>query len=178
VPNLARQDQFVVLLEEHKKILFKVASSYCRSSADRDDLVQEMILQLWRSFDRYDDRQRFSTWMYRVSLNVAISFYRREAPRSRATVPADDSIFDIAATATDVVMLDDELRMLQRFIEQLDELDRALVILYLDGNRHDTIAEVLGISESNVGTKISRIKQRIRREWGNHSTKEHTHGAR
>jgi len=173
-----RQDQFLILLEEHKKILFKVASVYCRNRADRDDLVQEMTLQLWRSFGRYDDRQRFSTWMYRVSLNVAISFYRRESRRSRATVPADDSILEVAGEEIDVVMLSDELRMLHRVIEQLDELDRALVLLYLDGNPHDTIADVMGISESNVGTKIGRIKQRIRREWSRHSTGEHTNGSR
>jgi RNA polymerase sigma-70 factor (ECF subfamily) len=178
VPNLARQDQFLILLEEHQRILFKVASSYCRNPADRDDLVQEMTLQLWRSFDRYDERQRFSTWMYRVSLNVAISFYRREARRSRVTVPGDESMLDIAAAEADVVGLDDDLRILQRLIERLDELDRALVILYLDGNRHDTIADVLGISESNVGTKISRIKQRIRREWESYSREERIHGTR
>jgi RNA polymerase sigma-70 factor (ECF subfamily) len=166
------------LLEEHKKILFKIASSYCPYPADRDDLVQEMTLQLWRSFGRYDDRQRFSTWMYRVSLNVAISFYRREARRSRATVPAGDAILDIAVAETAVLAINDDLRMLHRFIQQLDELDRALIILYLDGNRHDTIAEVLGISESNVGTKISRIKQRLRREWASYSIEEHTHGSR
>ncbi len=177
MPKRPQQDRFLVLLEEHKKILFKIASLYCRNPGDRDDLVQEMTLQLWRSFGRYDDRQRFSTWMYRVSLNVAISFYRREARRSRATVPASDGILDIAARETDSAALDDDLRVLQGFIQQLDELDRALVILYLDGNRYETIAEVLGISESNVGTRIGRIKQRIRREWALDRAKEHTHGA-
>ena len=178
MPNLARQDQFLTLLEEHKRILFKVASSYCRNPADRDDLVQEMTLQLWRSFARYDERQRFTTWMYRVSLNVAISFYRREERRSRVTVPGDESMFHIAAAKADVAGLDDDLRILQRLIERLDALDRALVILYLDGNRHDTIADVLGISDSNVGTKIGRIKQRIRREWESYSREERVHGTR
>lgn len=160
----ARQDRFLILLDEHKKILYKVASSYCRNTADRQDLVQEMVVQLWRSFDRYDERQRFSTWMYRIALNVAISFYRSETRRSRFTVPAEDYILEIAAEAPGSAALDDDLRLLQHFIEQLDELDRALVILYLDGNRYDTIAEILGISETNVGTKISRIKRKLRRD--------------
>lgn len=163
-----RQDEFLILLDEHKRILFKVANSYCRNPADREDLVQEMVLQIWRSFDRYDDRHRFSTWMYRVALNVAISFYRSESRRSRTTVPADDSILEIAAEAPASAASEDDLRLLQRFMEQLDALDRALVILYLDGNRYDTIAEVLGISETNVGTKISRIKQKLRRDWADH----------
>jgi len=168
------QDRFLILLDEHKKILFKVASSYCRNAADREDLVQEMVLQIWRSFHRYDDRHRFSTWMYRVALNVAISFYRSETRRSRTTVPAEDSILEIAAKVPESAALEDDLLLLQRFIEQLDELDRALVILYLDGNRYDTIAEVLGISETNVGTKISRIKERLRRDWTAHLRKEHS----
>jgi RNA polymerase sigma factor (sigma-70 family) len=160
----SRQDRFLTLLDQHRKILYKVASSYCRSAADRQDLVQEIAVQLWRSFDRYDESYRFSTWMYRIALNVAISFYRGEARRSRHTVPAEDSILEIAADEPVAEVAEDEgLQLLYRLIAQLDELDRALILLYLDGNRYDTIAEILGISETNVGTKISRIKQRLRR---------------
>src|SRR4051794_10475326 len=159
------QERFLILLDEHKKILYKVASSYCRNPEDRRDLEQEIVAQLWRSFDRYDDGYRFSTWMYRIALNVAISFSRSETRRSRHTVPAEDSILEIAADGSAPGESDENLRLLHQFIERLDELDRALIILYLDGNRYDTIAEVLGISETNVGTKISRIKQRLRRDF-------------
>lgn len=155
------QDRFVALLEEHKKILFKVASSYCRNPADRQDLVQEMVVALWKSFGRYDDRYRFSTWVYRIALNVAISFYRSEVRRTRHNVPAGDFLLDIAATGESTAP-DDGLRLLQPLMQQLGELERALLILHLDGNRYDTIAEILGISETNVGTKISRIKQKLR----------------
>jgi RNA polymerase sigma-70 factor (ECF subfamily) len=166
-PN--RQDRFVSLLAEHRKILYKVAGSYCREPADREDLVQEMAVQLWRSFDRYDERYRFSTWMYRVALNVAISFHRSASRRSRDLVQVDGAILDLVATAADAGAggdADEDLRTLYGYIERLDELDRALVILYLDGNRYDTIAEILGISETNVGTKLGRIKQRMRRDLG------------
>lgn len=161
----SQQERFLVLLDEHRKILYKVASSYCRNPADRQDLAQEIAVQLWRSFHRYDERYRFSTWMYRIALNVAISFYRSEARRSQHTVPAEDSILEIA-DARDSTEPDNNLQLLQRFIEQLGELDRALIILYLDGNRYDTIAEILGISETNVGTRINRIKQKLRRDFG------------
>lgn len=156
------QDRFLKLLDEHKKIVYKVASSYCRNPVDRPDLEQEIVAQLWRSFGRYDEAYRFSTWMYRIALNVAISFYRAETRRSRDTVPAGDSLLEIAADGPEEP--DENLRILREMIARLDELDRALVILYLDGNRYDTIAEILGISESNVGTKINRIKQRLRRD--------------
>jgi RNA polymerase sigma factor (sigma-70 family) len=158
----AAQDRFVALLEEHKKILYKVASSYCRNPADRQDLVQEMVVALWKSFGRYDDRYRFSTWMYRIALNVAISFYRSEVRRTRHTEPARDSVLEIAAAASESATPDGEFQLLQNLMQQLGELDRALLILYLDENRYDTIAEILGISETNVGTKISRIKQKLR----------------
>jgi len=155
------QDRFVALLDANRGILYKVAASYARSPADRQDLAQKIVVQLWRAFGRYDDRFQFSTWMYRVALNVSISFYRSESRRARHTVPAEDSILEIAAPAAGPE--GDDLRLLRELIERLDELDRALVILYLDGHRHDAIAEVLGMSETNVGTRIGRIKQRLRR---------------
>ena len=86
------QERFQTLVDEHKKILFKVCNSYCRDRDARDDLAQEIIIQLWRSFGKFDGRYRFSTWMYRIALNVAISFYRRENTRARYVI-SDDSIF-------------------------------------------------------------------------------------
>jgi RNA polymerase sigma-70 factor, ECF subfamily len=157
------QERFLTLLDEHKKILYKVAASYCRNPEDRRDLEQEIVAQLWRSFDRYDESYKFSTWMYRIALNVAISFYRSESRRSRHTVPAGEAILEIADTR-EGAETDADLQILRQLIAQLDELDRALILLYLDGNRYDTIAEILGISETNVGTKIGRIKQRLRRD--------------
>ena len=155
------QDRFVSLLEEHKRILYKVASSYCRNPADRQDLVQEMAVALWKSFGRYDDRHRFSTWMYRIALNVAISFYRSEVRRTRHALPSGDSVLELAA-AVEPSEPDEGLLVLQNLMQQLGELDRAILILYLDENSYDTIARILGISETNVGTKIGRIKQKLR----------------
>ena len=160
----ALPDRFLSLLEEHKRMLYKVAATYSRNPADREDLAQEIVVQLWRSFPRYDERYRFSTWMYRVALNVAISFYRRETRRSRTVVPAEDAVLEIASLASEPTEMDDDIRLLLQLIEQLDELDRAVMILYLDGNRQSMIGEILGITETNVSTKINRIKQRLRRD--------------
>ena len=96
-------------------------------------------------------------------MNVAISFYRRESRRIRDTVPLEDSSLEIVAA--DPQPEADDIRLLHDFINQLDELNKALIILYLDGNSHDTIAEILGISTTNVGTKISRIKQKLRHDF-------------
>ena len=160
----ATPDKFVGLLEENRKIVYKVAATYTRNPADREDLAQEIVVQLWRSFDRFDEGYRFSTWMYRVALNVAISFYRREARRSRSEVSAEDAVLEVASLASEPKEMDDDIQLLRHLIEQLDELDRAVIILYLDGHRHSTISEILGISETNVGTKINRIKQKLRRD--------------
>lgn len=164
MPKTARQDRFTSLLDEHRKILYKVAATYARGAADRQDLVQEMVVQLWRSFDRYDTDYRFSTWMYRIALNVAISWFRAETRKARTFVPAEDAILDVAAAPQESAAIEEGLRALWSAIDGLDALDRALVVLYLDGQSHDAIAEVLGISRTNVGTKINRIKTRLRRD--------------
>jgi len=156
------QGKFESLMDEHKRILYKVCHSYCRNRDDRDDLAQEIIIQLWRSFGGFDGRVRFSTWMYRIALNVAISFYRRESTRTRHVISDDErllSAIDEGAGQTD------ELQLLYRFIEGLDPLNKALVLLYLDGNSYQEIAGVLGISETNVATKINRLKSTMKQEF-------------
>jgi RNA polymerase sigma-70 factor (ECF subfamily) len=162
--TMLKSDRFVSLLEEHRKILYKIAGTYARGTADRQDVVQEMVVQLWRSFDRYDARFPFTTWMYRIALNVAISWFRAETRSARTFVPAGEAIIEVAAAPTVSNELEDGLRVLWQAIDGLDALDRALVVLYLDGQSHETIAEVLGISSTNVGTKINRIKARLRRD--------------
>ena len=157
------QERFQNLMEEHKKILYKVCHSYCKNPGDRDDLAQEIIVQLWRSFRAFDQRVRFSTWMYRIALNVAISFYRRESVRARHVVPGSEHLLEaIDETAN----RSEEVQVLYEWIEGLDPLNKALVILYLDGNNYQEIADVLGISETNAATKISRLKQTLRQEVG------------
>jgi RNA polymerase sigma factor (sigma-70 family) len=156
------QDRFQTLVDEHKRILYKVCNSYCRNRDDRDDLAQEITVQLWRSFDRFDERYRFSTWMYRIALNVAISFYRRESTRTRYVISDEQHLLQ----ATDETETQpEEIRLLYQFIEGLDPLNKALVLLYLDGNSYQEIAEVLGISETNIATKISRLKKTMKQAF-------------
>jgi len=159
---VTREDRFAALLDEHRGILRRVAWAYGRSDEDRRDLVQEMAMQLWRSFDRFDERLRFSTWMYRVALNVAISYLRRESVRAAHLHPGDPALLEEAEDRSGSLG-DRDLRLLDRFLAALDGLDRALMLLYLDGCSHREISDVLGITETNVGTKIGRLKERLRR---------------
>lgn len=153
---------FAERLQRHRGIVYKVAGSYARDPHDRDDLAQEIAAQLWRAWPKYDPAKPFSTWMYRIALNVAISHLRGETHRRRHAVAFDDALHDIAGDATDDAASADGLRMLRRFMATLEPLDRALLLLYLEERATREMAEVLGISESNVTTKISRLKQRIR----------------
>ena len=159
--------QFHELLERHRKIVFKVAASYCRHPDDRADLAQEIATQLWRAFPGYDGERSFSTWMYRIALNVAISFLRNSQNREQHALSLEEEHYD-AIGATDVDNETDErVRLLNRCIEQLDPLNRALLLLYLDEKSYREIADILGISETNVATKIGRLKQRIRNDMAN-----------
>lgn len=158
-----REERFQSLMEEHKKILYKVCHSYCRNPADRDDLAQEILFQLWRSFANFDERVRFSTWMYRIALNVAISFYRRESVRERHVTAGAEGLLESIGGAR---VGSEDVQTLYRWIEELDPLNKALVILYLDGNSYREISGVLGISETNVATKIGRIKEAFRHQAG------------
>lgn len=163
-----RQQQFEDLLREHRRIVFKVARVYARDAHDRDDLVQDIAMQLWRSFDAFDVRRaKFSTWMYRVALNVAIS-HARSANRSLAPhlEPLDGAHLESVAgpdTSHDESLERGErVAVLNAFIGSLDALNRALVLLYLEDRDYAEIAAVLGISETNVATKINRIKHKLR----------------
>jgi len=127
---------------------------------DCADLAQEIVAQGWRAFAKYDPARAFSTWLYRIALNVAISFVRGAAHRERHSVALDESLHDVAGDAEPET--DERVRALYRFIDQLDALDRALLLLYLEERSYREIADILGISETNVATKISRLKQRIR----------------
>ncbi len=156
------RDRFQALLAQHEKIVFKVANMYCRNAEDRRDLAQEICVQAWRSFGSYDAARSFSTWMYRIALNVAISFARSAGHRDRHAFPLDDFAHDVVDDSATISEPDERVRALHRFIDQLDVLNRALMLLYLEDRSYREIAEVLGITETNVATKINRLKQRIR----------------
>lgn len=157
-----RHEQFQALVEGHKGILYKVCHSYGADTDDREDLAQEILIQLWRSFPSFDARSRFSTWMYRVALNVAISHYRRERVHGHAVRVGDQRLLEVADEAQAV---SEEVRWARQYIAELDPLNRALVLLYLDGYTHREIADTLGLTETNVGTKISRLKKEMREKF-------------
>lgn len=154
---------FLALVEANKGVIYKVAHSYCRDAEDRKDLIQEIIIQLWRSQDRFNDQYALSTWVYRISLNVAISRFRKS--KRRGSEKPLQAAIELVGDDSSKIVEDDNLRLLHQFIGELKELDRALVLLYLDEKSHQEISEVLGISPSNVATKIGRIKKSLKAKF-------------
>ncbi|MFO1077062.1 MAG: sigma-70 family RNA polymerase sigma factor [Planctomycetota bacterium] len=147
------------LLRRHDGLIRRVAWVYARRAADRDELAQEIAVQVWRAAPRFDGRCRESTWIYRIALNVAISFARRERRRRTrtTTLAAPDDVAAAPAAAPSP-----EVERLLAVIATLGDLDRALVLMHLDGNDHAGIAEALGLSASNVGTRLHRIRNTVR----------------
>jgi len=157
--------EFVKLIQENKGIVFKICNSYCHNREDREDLAQEIIYQLWRSGKTFNADQKFSTWMYRVALNVAISFYRKSKSAS-TLVSFTENLKDIEddEDADYENEYEKTRRLLQKRINELKELDRALIILFLEAKSYKEISEILGITETNVATKINRIKDKLKQK--------------
>ncbi|MBA3706388.1 MAG: sigma-70 family RNA polymerase sigma factor [Bacteroidetes bacterium] len=159
-----KNDLFISVIESHKGILYKVANSYCKDNEERKDLIQEIFVQLWKSFDHYNDEYKYSTWIYRISLNVAISFYRKENTRTKISSPFTNGILNFADT-NDTEEKEINLSILQQFISELKQLDKALMLLYLEEKSYKEISEIIGYSETNVATKISRIKNALKEKF-------------
>ena len=164
-----KKEQFIRTIDEHKKIIYKIVNSYCQNKEDRKDLEQEIIIQLWNSFDTYNSNYKYSTWMYRIALNVAISFYRKEKKWSiKNEFYNEESIFRIEEdTSEEQTELNYHLKLLQEFIQNLNELNKAIMLLYLEERSYEEISEILGITKTNVATKISRIKLKLKKEFKN-----------
>ena len=145
-----------------------MSNAYCLNDEDRKDLIQEIIIQIWKSFHRYNDRYQMSTWIYRIALNVAISWYRKDKSRQDKLVPMAKNIIQLR-NEDETSETENEIRLLYKFINELKELDRALMILYLETKSYREIAEILGISESNVATKVSRIKLQLKEKFTQHN---------
>ena len=158
------KDTFLGLLEEHKGIIIKICNGYCQERDDKEDLSQEIVYNLWKAFGNYTLDYKFSTWLYRVALNVAISYYRKEK-RSLQYTPYDENLIIFEEGYNEE--LEGNLLLLQQFIFELKEIDKSIMLLYLDDKSYNEIAEITGISETNVATKINRIKTHLKAKFSN-----------
>ena len=158
--------RFRLWLGEHTALLVKVVRSFAEGPADQDDLFQEILLQVWVSMPSFRDDSKPTTWLYRVALNTALAWKRGEKKRRRSHVSL--SISDVGAlpevtapddTSSEAQRNDRIVEQLYAAIRALPPAKRALVVLYLDGFTYREIADVVGISENNVGVSLNRIKK-------------------
>lgn len=158
--NVALQQQFLAELEANQNIIHKVCRTYTHNVDDHNDLFQEISIQLWKAYDKFRGESKFSTWMYRVALNTAISLYRK-SKRSVAT----EELFPNIKQLTDVEYDDtteQQLATLYKAIHQLSDVEKALILLYLEDKSYKEISSVLGITEVNARVKMNRAKLKLK----------------
>ena len=153
------EQQFIGMLNKHRGIIYKVCNLYCDDTEDRRDLFQEIVLQLWRSFPSFRNDSSPSTWMYRIGLNTAITNFRKDSKR-----PERIAISERELQIPDMTYLSEKsenINLLKQAMECLNHIEKAIMMLYLEEKSYEEISEIVGISRSNVGVKINRIKTKL-----------------
>ena len=152
------KENFVEIFEANIGIIYKISKAYTKTTADRDDLINDIALELWKAFPKFKGHSKISTWIYRIALNTSMNYKRKQ--KNDLTLFSDLKQIDNVSSWIDNED-NSKIDLLYSCIEDLDEINKAIIILYLDNNSHDEISEITGISKTNVGTRISRIKEQL-----------------
>ncbi|AMJ64796.1 RNA polymerase sigma factor [Hymenobacter sp. PAMC 26628] len=160
---VATAPDFVGALNEYQPLLRRVARLYCQDADDRQDLFQEMVLQLWRAWPRYVPQPgaKLSTWLYRVALNVAVSNLRHRTRHPAPGALGADAL-QVAQAPEAAAFEPEETAALYRAIARLSEVDKAFVLLYLEDRPYEEMADILGITQNNVRVKMHRVQEKLR----------------
>lgn len=158
--NKPLEKEFIQLLDENQNIVHKICRIYTSDEDSHKDLFQEITVQLWKAFESFRGDAKFSTWMYRVALNTAISLYRKKK-RSISTQDWETVAFKVQDEAYDDTT-EEHLKLMYKAIKELNDIDKALVFLYLENKNYSEIAEALGITEVNARVKMNRVKIKLR----------------
>ncbi|HEY7642350.1 MAG TPA: sigma-70 family RNA polymerase sigma factor [Steroidobacteraceae bacterium] len=168
MPKAQRDQIFSEWLEAHKAILFKVARAYGASHADREDLFQQIALHLWNSVEAFRGESAVTTWIYQVALNTALAWNRKERKHGRGRQELEAATGLLIASAE----RDPRLEWIYQRLAELDEVNRSLALLMLDGFSYRDMSQILGLSESNVGVRINRIKAKLSAQLAQESNDE------
>lgn len=155
-----QKEQFLDIFEKNIGIIIKIARAYSKTSQDKEDLINDIALELWKAFGNFKGDSKISTWIYRVALNTSMNFRRKQ--KSDRYIFMDD--LNQTNNLSWLIEQNDSSQydILYQCIDELSELNKAIIMLYLDGNSHDEISGITGISKTNVGTRIGRIKEQIK----------------
>lgn len=154
------EEEFIELINRYQGILRKICNIYFYQHPYREDYYQEILIRLWKAYPKFKQESAFSTWLYRVALNAAIDLVRKESvqPIHKELSPQEYSIHDKHSEDNPMA---DRKEQLYRAINQLDNIEKAIIILYLEGYEYKEISVLIGISETHVGVKINRIKKQL-----------------
>ena len=151
------QQEFLEKIESHKGMIFKVSKMYVDHQEDREDLYQEIVFQLWKSYQKFEGKSQFSTWLYRVSLNTALTFLKSEKRKPDNAFLHEN--LDVAEESQDDKEV--QLQLFYKAVHELNPIEKALIFLFLEGQNHKEISENLGISEVNARVKLNRTKEKL-----------------
>ena len=154
--NQELENNFLKIIEEHKKLIYKVSHLYCINSTDKEDLFQEIIANLWQAYPDFKGNSKLSTWIYRIAINTAVSWKRLSGKNNH------NSYCECIPNMIEDSETKDVYEKLQAMINQLNSIDKALILLQLDGYSYNEIAEITGLTKTNVATKVSRIKTNLK----------------
>ena len=157
---IALEKEFIGKIEKHKAIIIKIAGLYARTQCDMEDMEQEILLQLWKSYHSFSGNSKFSTWMYRVALNTVVTFITKEK-RNNGVIQYKGHLPDFSCNEDLEASMD--IKHLYEAIRKLEKVDRAIIILHLEEISHREIAEIIGVSEKTLNVKIFRIKNKIKK---------------
>ena len=154
-----KEQEFLNRIEKHKGILYKVSKMYMDNSDDQQDLFQEIVCQLWKSYDSFRNESQFSTWMYRVAVNTAIVFLKKEKRKVDKYEIASENIRDDEG---DSHIKESQIDHFYKAVQKLEKIDKAIIFYQLEGFSHKEIGENLGISEGNARVKLNRAKEKLK----------------
>ncbi len=162
--NLPIHDKFILEIDEHQNIIYKICHLYTNNTLDFKDLYQDIILQLWKSYPNFKGKSKLSTWIYQVSLNTALYKLRQEKSKLHL-----DSIAQFHYEIPEIEDSDTKknIERIKELFSELTNIEKALITLHLDEYSYDEISEIMGITKTNVATKISRIKQKLKKMFNN-----------
>ncbi|MBT33335.1 MAG: RNA polymerase subunit sigma-70 [Thalassobius sp.] len=160
--SLKLEKKFTELVTCHQGIIHKVCGMYCKHEEARKDLFQEIVVQLWRSFPSFRGDSQVTTWMYRVALNTAISSFRKEV-RKPDEESISNKVYQIPVSNKLKQEQEEQISFMYKAIEQLSQVEKAVIMLYLEEYSYDEIAKITGMTRTNVGVKINRIKAKLQK---------------
>ena len=153
------EDTFLNLINNHSGLLYKVINAYCDDASEKEDLYQEIVFQLWKAFPHFKGNSKITTWMYRVGLNTAITFFKK-AKRTKNSTDIEDYKNHFSEEMD--FEESEKLALFYNELKTLGKVERALIVLFLEGKSYEEIAEITGLTVSNVGVKLNRTKNKLK----------------